>query len=29
MKEELKALEKNNTWDIVPIPKEKKLVGCK
>jgi hypothetical protein len=29
MKDELKALEKNNTWDTVPIPKEKKPVGCK
>ena len=29
MKEELKALEKNKTWVIVPLPKNKKPVGCK
>jgi Reverse transcriptase (RNA-dependent DNA polymerase) len=29
MKEELRALEKNNTWVIVPLPKDKKPVGCK
>ena len=29
MKEELKALEKNNTWEIVELPKNKKPVGCK
>jgi Reverse transcriptase (RNA-dependent DNA polymerase) len=29
MKEELLALEKNDTWDIVPLPKGKKSVGCK
>ncbi|XP_048229560.1 uncharacterized mitochondrial protein AtMg00820-like [Ricinus communis] len=29
MKEELQALKKNNTWDIIPLPVNKKLVGCK
>ena len=29
MKEELQALEKNETWVIVPLPKNKKPVGCK
>jgi Reverse transcriptase (RNA-dependent DNA polymerase) len=29
MKEELQALEKNDTWDIVNLPKNKKPVGCK
>ena len=29
MKEELAALEKNKTWDLVPFPKGKKVVGCK
>jgi Reverse transcriptase (RNA-dependent DNA polymerase) len=29
MKEELRALEKNNTWVIVSLPKDKKPVGCK
>jgi Reverse transcriptase (RNA-dependent DNA polymerase) len=29
MNEELKALEKNDTWDIINLPKNKKLVGCK
>jgi hypothetical protein len=29
MKEELKILEKNETWVIVPLPKEKRPVGCK
>ena len=29
MKEELKALEKNKTWKIVPLPKGKKPLGCK
>ena len=27
--EELKALQKNNTWDITELPKGKKTVGCK
>jgi Reverse transcriptase (RNA-dependent DNA polymerase) len=29
MNEELQALEKNHTWDIVCLPKEKKPVGYK
>jgi hypothetical protein len=29
MLEELKALEKNKTWDLVPFPMDKKVVGCK
>ncbi|RDY05098.1 hypothetical protein CR513_11093, partial [Mucuna pruriens] len=28
MKEEIKALEKNLTWDIVDRPKDKRVVGC-
>jgi Reverse transcriptase (RNA-dependent DNA polymerase) len=29
MNEELQALEKNHTWDIVYLPKGKKFIGCK
>jgi len=29
MLEELAALEKNNTWDLVPFPVGKKVVSCK
>ena len=29
MKEEILALEKNQTWEIVELPKGKKQVGCK
>jgi Reverse transcriptase (RNA-dependent DNA polymerase) len=29
MKEELDALERNETWEIVQLPKGKKVVGCK
>ena len=29
MKVEMDALEKNETWELVELPKEKKLVGCK
>ena len=29
MEEEFQALEKNDTWTIVPLPKNKKPVGCK
>jgi hypothetical protein len=29
MQEELKALHKNKTWDLVKLPNEKKIVGCK
>ncbi|KAL0411701.1 UNVERIFIED_CONTAM: Retrovirus-related Pol polyprotein from transposon TNT 1-94 [Sesamum latifolium] len=28
MKEELTTLEKNNTWDIVDLPKGKRAIGC-
>lgn len=29
MQEEMKALHKNKTWDLVKLPNEKKDVGCK
>ena len=29
MKVEMDALEKKETWELVELPKEKKLVGCK
>ena len=29
MDEELKALEQNETWKIISLPKNKKPVGCK
>jgi Reverse transcriptase (RNA-dependent DNA polymerase) len=29
MSEELKALEKNETWSLITLPKGKKPVGCK
>ncbi|RDX82446.1 putative mitochondrial protein, partial [Mucuna pruriens] len=29
MKEEMKALEKNSTWEIVDRPKDKSVVGCR
>jgi hypothetical protein len=29
MQEEKQTLEKNGTWDIVRLPKEKKIVRCK
>ncbi|RDY14845.1 putative mitochondrial protein, partial [Mucuna pruriens] len=29
MKEEMKALEKNSTWEIVDRSKEKRVVGCR
>ncbi len=29
MKAEIGALETNQTWDIVPLPKGKRVVGCK
>jgi hypothetical protein len=29
MKEELNALHKNNTWDLVDLPPRKSVVGCK
>ncbi|KAK1686989.1 hypothetical protein QYE76_047837 [Lolium multiflorum] len=29
MQEEMQSLDKNGTWDVVPLPKEKKAVRCK
>ena len=29
MNEEMEALEKNSTWELVSLPKRKKPVGCK
>jgi hypothetical protein len=29
MKEELDSLERNKTWDLVELPKDRKVVGCK
>eukprot|EP00253_Pinus_taeda_P023684 PITA_23684 len=29
MKEEMKALDKNATWDLVTLPNDRKTVGCK
>ncbi|CAL2266781.1 unnamed protein product [Prunus armeniaca] len=29
MNVEMKALQKNGTWEIVPQPEGKKLVGCR
>lgn len=29
MKEEIDALIKNKTWDLVELPKNRKAVGCK
>ena len=29
MREEMNALERNQTWDIVELPKGKRAVGCK
>jgi len=29
MQEEMDALHKNKTWDLVKLPNEKKVVGCK
>src|SRR4051812_12018205 len=29
MQEELQALKKNNTWELVPLPAGKRAVGCK
>ena len=29
MKEEMDALERNKTWDLVELTKDRKVVGCK
>jgi len=29
MEEEMESLEKNRTWDLVPLPKGKRAIGCK
>ncbi|KAL0430371.1 UNVERIFIED_CONTAM: Retrovirus-related Pol polyprotein from transposon RE2 [Sesamum radiatum] len=29
MQNEIAALERNQTWDIVPLPKDKKTIGCR
>ena len=29
IQEEMKALQKNNTWKLIPQPEGKKTVGCK
>ena len=29
IEEEMKALQKNDTWVLVPLPKGKKTVGCR
>ena len=29
MKVEMEALEKNRTWEIVELPQNKRVVGCK
>ena len=29
MEEEMEALQKNNTWQLVPPPQGKKVVGCR
>jgi len=29
MDEEMAALDVNETWELVPLPKEKKAIGCK
>jgi hypothetical protein len=29
MHDEMESLEKNGTWDLVKLPKEKKLIRCK
>ena len=29
MQVEMEALEKNSTWDLVPLPNGKKAVGCR
>lgn len=29
MDEEMQALKKNSTWDVVDLPREKEPVGCR
>jgi hypothetical protein len=29
MKDEIKALERNATWDLIELPRDRKIVGCK
>ena len=29
MKEEIDSLEKNKTWELVKLPKDRKTIGCK
>ena len=29
MDEEMAALDGNKTWELVPLPKDKKAIGCK
>jgi hypothetical protein len=29
MKHEMKELDRNSTWDLVELPRDKKIVGCK
>ncbi|UYV77415.1 hypothetical protein LAZ67_15000946 [Cordylochernes scorpioides] len=29
MNEELNSFEKNNVWELTPLPKDKKIIGCK
>ncbi|UYV81409.1 hypothetical protein LAZ67_20001109 [Cordylochernes scorpioides] len=29
MNEELNSLEKNNVWELTPLPKDKRIIGCK
>ena len=29
MDEEMKALQRNKTWDLVPLPQGKKVIGCR
>ena len=29
MKEEMDSLEKKETWELVKLPKDRKMVGCK
>jgi hypothetical protein len=29
MYEEMQSLEKNSTWEVVPLPKKNKTINCK